>query len=70
MEHTDKEERAGKCPKCNEYNLDYTGEKNDDDIMIGYYYTCENCGFEGIEWSKITFVNHTTKNYDKITESK
>ena len=49
---------AGFCPRCNEAELDYGGTKLVDEA-IGYFYVCENCNLEGIEWYNLVFDCHT-----------
>lgn len=48
----------GICPKCGSGGLSY-GDTKKQDIAIGYEYTCEGCGFTGIEWYNLHFTEHT-----------
>lgn len=48
----------GVCPVCNGENLEYGSSDIEGDVM-GYEWTCEDCGSEGMEWYDITFnSNH------------
>lgn len=51
------EMQPGNCPMCNSTNLAY-----DDDELLGtvirYYYTCEDCDFEGAEDYGLSFISH------------
>ena len=49
-----KEQEQGKCPKCNEMELDY-GSMDIQDDMVYYPFTCENCGHSGKEWYNLEF---------------
>lgn len=48
----------GICPKCGSDGLTY-GDTKKQDIVIGYEYICEGCGFTGIEWYNLHFTEHT-----------
>ena len=48
----------GHCTKCNSVNLDY-GVMKVADESIGYPYTCNICGHEGIEWYNLDYVEST-----------
>ena len=49
----------GKCPKCNSEDLEYESSDVNGE-GISYPYTCNGCGFEGMEWYDVIFSNHLT----------
>jgi len=59
------EDDLGRCPKCEGNDLDY-GAPDFDDGQVAFPYKCNNCGFEGKEWSVLTFSSHTHKSNDPI----
>ncbi len=50
----------GECGKCASESLDYGDTTNEDECM-GYEYVCQDCGFEGIEWYSLTFIEHANR---------
>lgn len=45
----------GCCPKCGSDNLSYEDTTFEGDCM-GYEFTCEDCGSEGIEWYDLHYT--------------
>jgi len=45
----------GKCLKCGVTDLNWLTHKFVDD-KIGYKFMCNGCGFRGIEWNTVTFL--------------
>lgn len=48
----------GKCPKCDDTNLDYGAIRFEDGNMCYFPWTCKKCGMEGEEWYKLEFQGH------------
>ena len=46
----------GVCPVCNSENLEYGSSDFEGDVM-GYDWTCEDCGSQGTEWYELTVVS-------------
>jgi len=53
------------CPKCGSENLNY-GDSEPIDEEYVYEFTCDNCGFEGKEWYKMTFLCYTDNDGNEI----
>lgn len=56
-EYTKKgKQEAGVCPVCKkDGQLDYGDMDLSSGNSIGYEFTCDNCGAEGIEWYDLTY---------------
>lgn len=52
-----KTKQQGICPKCNGNDLNYDAIERIDE-GVEYPYTCNDCGFMGSEWYKLTFDYH------------
>lgn len=50
-----KDTTRGCCPKCGSYNLTYEDTQLESD-MLGYEFTCDERGAEGIEWYDLTYT--------------
>jgi DNA-directed RNA polymerase subunit M/transcription elongation factor TFIIS len=48
--------REGTCPKCQGENVSYDGASELQDNEIGYPIKCNDCGFIGKEWYRLTYV--------------
>lgn len=53
----------GKCPICNNINLDYEPISFIDNLCV-YRWKCLDCGAEGEEWYELNFIGHNVKNQD------
>ena len=53
-----KSNKQGTCPFCGSDNLDYQPVEMQDDGMMFYPWTCQNCKAQGEEWYSLTFVGH------------
>jgi hypothetical protein len=52
-------QEQGKCPRCGSDDLDYGCQK----IMgesLGYDFSCNNCGTEGVEWYDLVYSETST----------
>jgi len=49
---------AGKCPCCGSDDLDYEGMEPEDNNMVYYPWTCNDCGATGEEWYTLEFSGH------------
>ena len=58
-----------KCPKCNSEDLDYQSSDVNEE-GISYPYTCNGCGFEGMEWYDVKFSSHLTIDGNDIHKAK
>lgn len=57
-----KSNNAGNCPICNQDSaLDYAEIQFDGD-MCWFPWRCGECGAEGEEWYKLTFIGHNVYN--------
>lgn len=45
----------GCCPKCGSDNLTYEDTQLEAD-MLGYEFTCDECGAEGTEWYELVYT--------------
>jgi hypothetical protein len=50
------------CPKCGSENLNY-GDTELCGNELGYEFECEDCGCQGTEWYKLSFIE-TVSNDD------
>jgi len=62
-----RETRPGVCPKCGGGNLNYECSEPCDE-SIKYPYTCEDCGFEGVEWYGLQFAGHWDTDGNELEE--
>ena len=53
------------CPKCHKRNLEF-GINEIHDASIGYPVKCPDCGFEGLQWYKLTFSCFTDDEGNEI----
>ena len=53
-----KSNEQGQCPYCNSLALDYGVASFEDDNLVCYSWTCENCKHTGTEWYKMNFIGH------------
>ena len=48
--------KQGNCPECKgEGCLTYKDKTVFDNDMMGFYFTCDNCGIKGVEWYTLIF---------------
>lgn len=43
------------CPKCGSHDLEYE-DTNICGDELGYEFTCSDCGCEGTEWYRLSFI--------------
>ena len=48
-------DKQNTCPKCGSNEITYGSSELLDD-SIGYEFTCDSCGCEGIEWYDLVFA--------------
>lgn len=51
---------SGTCHACGSERLLYDGHEFDADSMY-FEYECEDCGAQGEEWYKLTYIGSTSK---------
>ena len=50
--------RLGVCPNCDSEALDY-GDSHIEDGQMYYEVSCDDCGWEGMEWFTLHFTEYT-----------
>ena len=55
--------QPGICPNCQSRQMDYDIVCNEGDLCY-YPYKCLDCGMEGEEWYRLSFVGHNVIDED------